>query len=376
MDLSFSEMQEMIRRTAREFFENECPNEVVRQAEQNERGYPPELWQKMAQQGWTNMILPAQYGGSDASFLDLCVLYEEMGRAMAPGPFLDVALSEYLLLELGSDAQKQQYLPHLGSGNLIMTVAYTEPSASYEPGAIHLTAAQDGDSYVLNGTKLFVSNAHIADQLLVVARTREAINKEEGLTVFLVDPKSAGLTNTLLQTIASDRQCELIFNKVRVPASNMVGPLDGAWQGIRKHLDKGKVLTCVWSVGGSEYVLEITVDYAKTRVQFGRPIGTFQAISHKCADIAIDTDGMRYVTYHAAWRLSEGLPADQEIAVAKAWTADAFRRVTALGHQVHGGVGFMMEFDMQMYFRRAKAAEVAFGDADHHRELVAQGLGL
>ena len=376
MDLSFSEMQEMIKRTAREFFEHECPNEVVRQAEQNERGYPPELWQKMAQQGWMNMILPAQYGGSDASFLDLCVLYEEMGRAMVPGPFLDVALSEYLLLELGSDTQKQQYLPHLGSGNLIMTVAYTEPSASYEPGAIHLTATQDGDSYVLNGTKLFVSNAHIADQLLVVARTREAINKEEGLTVFLVDPKSAGLTNTLLQTIASDRQCELIFNKVRVPASNMVGPLDGAWQGLRKHLDKGKVLTCVWSVGGSEYVLEITVDYAKTRVQFGRPIGTFQAISHKCADIAIDTDGMRYVTYHAAWRLSEGLPADQEIAVAKAWTADAFRRVTALGHQVHGGVGFMMEFDMQMYFRRAKAAEVAFGDADHHRELVAQGMGL
>lgn len=376
MDLSFNELQEMIRRTAREFFENECPNEVVRQAEQNERGYPPELWQKMAQQGWLNMILPAQYGGSDASFLDLCVLYEEIGRAMAPGPFLDVALSEYLLLELGSDAQKQQYLPHLGSGNLIMTVAYTEPSASYEPGAIHLTAVQDSDSYLLNGTKLFVSNAHIADQLLVVARTREAINKEEGLTVFLVDPKSAGLTNTLLQTIASDRQCELIFNNVRVPAGNMVGPLDGAWQGIRKHLDKGKVLTCVWSVGGSEYVLEITVDYAKTRVQFGRPIGTFQAISHKCADIAIDTDGMRYVTYHAAWRLSEGLPADQEIAVAKAWTADAFRRVTALGHQVHGGVGFMMEFDMQMYFRRAKAAEVAFGDADHHRELVAQGMGL
>ena len=376
MDLSFSELQEMIKRTARGFFENECPNEVVRQAEQDERGYPPELWRKMAQQGWMNMTLPAQYGGSDASFLDLCVLYEEIGRAMAPGPFMDVVLSEYLLLELGSDAQKQQYLPQLGSGNQIMTVAYTEPSASYEPVAIRLTATQDGDSYVLNGTKLFVSNAHIADQLLVVARTREAISKEEGLTVFMVDPKSAGLTTTLLQTIASDRQCEVIFNNVRVPASNMVGPLDGAWRGLRKHLDKAKVLTCVWSVGGSEYVLEMTVDYAKTRVQFGRPIGTFQAISHKCADMAIDTDGMRFVTYHAAWRLSEGLPADQEIAVAKAWTADAYRRVTALGHQVHGGVGFMMEFDMQMYFRRAKAAEVAFGDADHHRELVAQGMGL
>ncbi|MBI2887533.1 MAG: acyl-CoA/acyl-ACP dehydrogenase [Chloroflexi bacterium] len=376
MDLNLNEMQEMIKRTGREFFDKECPNIVVRQAEEDPRGYPPELWQKMAQQGWAGMILPSQYGGADASFLDLCVLYEEMGRAMAPGPFLDVALSEYLLLDLGSDAQKRQYLPQLGSGNLLMTVAYTEPSASYDPDAIHLTATRDGNEFILNGAKLFVTNAHVADQLLVVARTREAINKEDGLTVFLVDPRSPGLTSTLLSTIASDRQSELVFDNVRVPAGNAVGPVDGAWPGVRRYLDRAKVLTCVASVGGAEKVLEMTVDYAKSRVQFGRPIGTFQAISHKCSDMAIDLDGMRFVVYHAAWRVSEDLAADQEIAVAKAWTSDAYRRITALGHQVHGGVGFMMEFDMQMYFRRAKAAEVAFGDGDYHRELVAQGLGL
>ena len=376
MDLSLNEMQEMIKRTSREFFEKECPNMVVRRSEEDERGYPPELWQKMAQQGWTSMVLPSQYGGAGASFLDLAVLYEEMGRAMTPGPFMDVALSEYLLLELGSDAQKQQYLPQLGSGNIIMTIAYTEPTASYEPSAIHLSATRDGNNFVLNGTKLFVPNAHVANQILVVARTREAVNKQDGLSVFLVDPKTAGLTTTLLRTIASDRQCELVFENVRVPASNVVGPVDGAWPALRKYLDRATALTCVWSVGGGDYVLEMTVDYAKTRVQFGRPIGTFQAISHKCADMAIDTDGMRFVAYHAAWRISEGLSADQELSVAKAWTSDAYRRVTALGHQVHGGVGFMAEYDMQMYFRRAKAAEVSFGDADYHRELVAQGLGL
>ena len=377
MDLSLNEMQEMLKRTAREFLEKECSNAVVRRSEEDERGYPPELWQKMAQQGWTSMVLPSQYGGAGASFLDVAVLYEEMGRAMTPGPFMDVVLSEYMLLDLAADAQKQQYLPQLGSGNIIMTVAYTEPTASYEPDAIHLQATRAGDEFVLNGVKLFVPNAHIADQLLVVARTREAVNKQDGLTVFLVDPRSSGVTTTLLKTIASDRQAEVAFDNVRVPASNAVGPVDGAWPAIRKYLDRATALTCVRSVGGADCVLEMTVDYAKTRVQFGRPIGTFQAISHKCADMAIDTD--------AACGSSPTKPPGGSARASqptRSWPwprpgpPDAYRRVTALGHQIHGGVGFMMEYDMQMYYRRAKAAEVAFGDADFHREKVALGLGL
>lgn len=376
MDLGLSESQELLRRVAREFLESECPNQLVRQMENDERGYPPELYRKMADQGWTGMILPEQYGGDGASFLDACVLNEELGRVMAPVPLHDVWLSEYLLLDLGSEEQKQQYLPALGRGDLIATIALTEPSARYDPAAIETTAAQDGDSYVLNGTKLFVSNANVADLLLVVARTRQAVNKAEGISVFAVPASTPGVTITPLITIALDKQSEIELKDVRIPASALVGPLHGAWPAIERVIDKGKVLICAWSVGGANYVLEMTVDYAKTRVQFGRPIGTFQAISHKCADMAIDVDGMRFVVYHAAWRVSEGLPADQEIAIAKGWTSDAYRRVTALGHQVHGGVGFMMDYDIQMYFRRAKMAEVMYGDADHHRELVAQGLGL
>lgn len=376
MDLGLSEMQEMLRRTAREFFEHECPKSVVRQAEQDERGYSPELWRKVAAQGWTGMALPQAYGGGGASFLDLALFYEEVGRSLAPIPFLDVTLSGFLLLALGSEQQKREWLPQLASGSVIASIALTEPSASYDADAVQLAARREGDGYVLNGAKLFISNAHIADRLLVVARTAGSADPTQGVTVFLVDPHAAGITTTLLETLASDRQCEVIFDQVKLNGESVVGPVGGAWPAIKGTLDKAKVLLAAWSVGGAEFTLEMTVDYAKNRVQFGRPIGTFQAISHKCADMAIDCDTMRYGVYHAAWRVSEGLPADQEIATAKAWTADAYRRVTALGEQVHGGVGYMMEHDIQLYFRRAKAAELQFGDADYHREVVAVGIGL
>lgn len=367
MDLGLNEMQEMLKRGAREFFEKECPNSLVRQCEQEPSGYSADLWQKMARQGWLGMVLPAQYGGADASFLDLSVLYEEVGRALVPGPFADVVLSEYLLMDLASEEQKRRYLPQMARGGLIATIAYTEPEGLYDPQHVTLKADASGDGYVLNGTKLFVSNAGNADLLLVVA---------QGLTVFAVDPGASGIEIGLLETIGSDRQCEVVFTNVNVSASDVVGPVDGAWPALQRHLDRAKVLGCVWSVGGAEYVLEMAVDYAKNRVQFGRPIGTFQAVSHRCADMAIDCDGMRFVTYHAAWKLSEGLPADQEVAIAKAWTGEAYRRVTASGHQVHGGVAYMMEHDMQMYYRRAKAAELLYGDGDYHRELVARGMGL
>ncbi len=376
MDLGLNEMQEMLKRGAREFLEKECPPSLVRACEAEPAGYSKDLWLRMAQQGWLGMVLPAQYGGAGASFLDLCVLHEEMGRALAPGPFQDLVLSEYLLMDLGSEEQRARYLPQMARGDLITTVAYTEPSASYDPDHVNLAAARAGNGFVLKGTKLFVSNAHIADLLLVVARTNPATGKHDGLTVFAVDPRARGVAITVLDTIASDRQCEIVFDDVAVPGDAVVGTVDGAWPAIQKWLDRAKILVCVWSVGGAEYVLEMTVDYAKNRVQFGRPIGAFQAVSHRCADMAVDCDGMRFVTYNAAWRFSEGLPADQEVAIAKAWTGEAYRRVTASGHQVHGGVAYMMDHNMQMYYRRAKAAELLYGDGDYHRELVAQGMGL
>ena len=374
MDLAINEMQEMLKRTAREFFEKECPSSLVRAVEQEPNGYSRDLWQKMASQGWMGMAVPSPYGGSGTSFLDLCVLVEETGRSLAPGPFIDTALSAYLLADAGSEEQKQRWLPAIARGELISTVAFTEPSASYDPKEIKLSAKPDGDGYLLNGTKLFVSNAHIADLLLVVART--GASGGEGLTIFAVPGSRTGVRTRVLDTLSSDRLAEVVFDNVRLGASDVVGPVNGAWPAVDRYLGKARVLTCVWSVGGAEYVLEITVEYAKNRVAFGRPIGAFQAISHKCADMAMDCDGMRFVSYNAAWRISEGLPADQEIAVAKAWCGEAYRRVTASGNQVHGGIAFMMEHNMQLYFRRAKAAELLYGDGDYHRERVAVGMGL
>lgn len=376
MDLGLNEMQEMLKRSAREFLEKECPRSLVRAAEQDPSGYSRDLWDKIAKQGWTAMAVPPEHGGSGTSFLDLCVLYEEMGRALVPGPFMDCVLASYLIDDLSSAEQKGRWLPELARGALIATIAYTEPSASYDAQHINLSATRRLDGFSLSGTKLFVPNANVADLLLVVARTRQAINRQDGLTVFTVTPQTPGVTIETLDTIAGDRQCEIRFEDVRVGQADVLGSVDGAWPAIQRYLDRARVLTCVWSVGGAEYVLDISVEYAKNRVQFGRPIGSFQAISHKCADMATDCDGMRFVSYHAAWRVSEGMPADQEIAVAKAWCAEAYRRVAASGHQIHGGVGFMMEHDMQLYSRRAKAAELLYGDADYHRERVAQGIGL
>jgi alkylation response protein AidB-like acyl-CoA dehydrogenase len=259
---------------------------------------------------------------------------------------------------------------------LIVTLALTEPSASYDPASITVKATPDGDDYVINGTKLFVPDANVADLTVCVTRTREGASPEEGITLFLVDAKSPGITTTLLKTIAGDKQCEVVFDNVRVPKKNMLGELDKGWPVMQRILEKATVALCAQMVGGAEATLEMSVNYAKERVQFGRPIGAFQAIQHHCANMVIDVDGSKYITYEAAWKVGEGLPATMEVSMAKAWVTEAYQRVTLLGHQIHGGIGFTEEHDMPLYFKRAKAAESTFGDADWHREVVAKELGL
>ena len=229
MNLVLNEMHDMLRRSARDFLEQECPKSLVRFCENEPSGYAPELWGKMARQGWLSMVLPTEYGGTNSAFMDVCVLYEEMGRAIVPGPFADVVLSEYLLLDLANAEQQRRYLPGLGSGNLIATIAYTEPTASYDAHAIQLSARQEEERYVLSGAKLFVPNAHIADVLLVVARTGRYVNPQDGLTVFLVDRNAPGVEITVLDTIGSDRQCEVLFNDVTVAQSSVLGTVDNAW---------------------------------------------------------------------------------------------------------------------------------------------------
>ena len=374
MDLGFDEAQQMLKNSARAFLEAECPDTYVREMERDRRGYTPELWQKMAEQGWLGLIVPEQYGGVGLSFLDLSILLEEMGRAMLPGPFFStVVMAGMTVLDAGSEEQKQEILPRIADGQLIVTLALTEPSARWDATGVETAAESNEEGYLIDGTKLFVPDAGVADYLVVAARTGGA---EEDVSLFLVPRESEGVSVTPLKTIAQDKQFEVSFAGVKAPSSALLGELNGGWRTVEKVLQWGAAGKCAEMVGGSQRVLDMTVEYAQQRVQFGRPIGSFQAIQHHCANMATDVEGSRYITYQAAWRLSEGLPSGMEVAAAKAWVSEAYRRVCALGHQCHGAIGFTKEHNMQLYSRRAKAAELAFGDADLHLEKVADAIGL
>ena len=377
MDIGLSEEQEILKASARDFLARECPKKLVKELDESDKGYSPELWRKMAELGWMGLVFPEDYGGSGGTFLDLVVLLEEMGYNILPGPFFStVVLGGLPILKAGSEEQRKEFLSKIARGELIFTMALTESTASYDASAITVKASPRNGEYSINGTKLFVTDANVADYLLCVARTEETANPETGITIFVVDAKTPGIKCTLLKTLARDKQNEVVFNNVNVAKENIVGGLDHGWPVIQDTLEKAAVAKCAEMVGGAQAALEMAVNYAKERIQFNRPIGTFQAVQHYCANMVTDVDGARYITYKAAWELSEGLPATKSVAMAKAWVGDAYQRVTMLGQQVFGAIGFTMDHDMHLYYRRARAGAIAFGNSNFHREVVAKELGL
>ncbi len=374
MRLTLTEEQEMLKRTARDFLTDKCPKNFVKQMEESETGYSRELWQEIAELGWMGLAFPEKYGGGDMNFLDLAVLLEEMGRACLPGPFFStVVLGGLSILDLGSEEQKQEYLPQLIRGEKICTLALTETGyQNYDASSLTVEANPDDGNYIISGTKLFIPDAHIADYLLCVARTKP----NNRITIFLVDAKNPKINYTVLKTLAGDKLCEVVFDRIPIPKDNILGRLNQEWSVVQKIIERAAVAKCCEMVGNIQRVLEMTVDYAKERKQFDRPIGSFQIIQHYCADMATDVDGARFSTYQAAWMLSEGLPCTKEVAIAKAWIGEASQRVLALAHQIHGAIGVTMEHDLHFYTRRAKAGELAFGDANFYREIVAKEMGL
>ena len=377
MDLGLNEVQQMLRSSAQEFLSRECPLTLVREMEEDARGYTDDLWRQIAAVGWTGLVFPEQYGGTGGDFLDLAVLLEEMGRALVPGPYFStVVLGGLTVLDAGSDAQKGDILPRICSGEMTMTLALTEPSVTYEPWGIETAAQKEGGDYLISGTKLFVSDAHVADVLLVVARTTASGDGDpaQGLTIFQVPSGAQGLSINRLNTIASDRQFEVVLDGVRVPAASVLGPVDGGWPVIQRTLHRAVTGRCAEMLGGAEAVLEMTVEYAKQRTQFGRPIGSFQAVQHHCANMATDVEGSRNIVYQAAWKVSQGGDAGREAHMAKAWMNGAYQRVCQLAHQCHGAIGFTKEHDLQLYTRRAKVQELTYGDANFHKELVLQSI--
>ncbi len=366
MDFALSEEQEMLQKSARDFLSAECPKSLVREIEAGDLGYSPELWKRMAALGWMGLALPEEYGGAGFSLLDMAVLFEEFGRAAMPGPMFSTTVGALAVLEFGTEEQKKALLPKVATGELIMTMAMAEPEVNEDPRFIATRAESHDGGYAITGTKLFVPYAHIADYTLVVARTEGAPGDDSGLTVFIVDAKAAGINLTPLITIAADKQFEVVFDKVSVSDSDILGSLHKGLSMVKAVLRKATAIQCAVMVGGAQQELELTAEHTKTRIQFDRPIGTFQAVQHRLADMFVDVQGARWTTYQAVWRLSEGLPADREVTIAKAFSNIACQRVAASAQQLHGGIGVDKDYDLHFYFRRAKAFELSLGSTPFH----------
>jgi len=379
MNFGFTEDQEALRDATRKFLDNECPTTFVRKMMADDTAHATELWKKIAELGWLGIIVPEEFGGSGGSFLDLVVILEEAGKSLLPGPFFASALlGSTAVLAGGSAAQKSAILPKVVEGSHILTLALAEKSGRYDAAGVTLAAKPKGKDFVLSGEKLFVPDAHVADQLIVAARTAQGSNPEDGITLFLVDAKTPGVSIAQLKTVdMTRRQCHVAFQDVAVANAQVVGEVGQGWSVLRRVLEQAMAGLCAEMVGTGQKALDMAVAYAKERVQFGKPIGSFQAVKHKCVDMMVQVENARSLTYYAPWTVDENTPeASQAVPMAKAYCSDMCKTVTSEAIQVHGGIGFTWEHDMHLFYRRGLASEAAFGSAPVHREVVAQALNL
>jgi len=371
MNFAFSEEQEELRTAVRRFLQEKSPETEVRRLMETEEGYDPAVWSQMAEQlGLQSLIIPEEFGGSGFTYVELIVVLEEMGSALLCAPFFStVALASNALLTSGDDAAKKDLLPGLASGETIGTLAITEDNGRWDFDGIALAATKAGDGWKLDGHKSFVIDGHTATLILVVGRT------PAGLSLFAVEGDAPGLTRTSLPTMDQTRkQARLVFEST--PA-RLIGAEGGAAEGLTKTLDLAAVALAAEQVGGAQHCLDSSVDYAKNRIQFGRPIGSFQAIKHKCADMLLEVESAKSAAYYAGWAAAEDSDELPVVAsLAKSYCSEAYFHAAAENIQIHGGIGFTWEHDAHLYFKRAKSSELLFGDPAYHRELLAQRIGI
>jgi alkylation response protein AidB-like acyl-CoA dehydrogenase len=376
MNFAFSEEQEELRRTVRAFLESKSPSAEVRRLMETTDGYDPAVWNQMgAELGLQGLAIPEEFGGQGFTFVELCIVLEEMGRSLLCAPFFaTTVLAANAILNAGSDADKKALLPGIASGETKATLAFTEPSGKWDASGITMEATQSGGGWTLSGEKMFVIDGHNADLIIVVARVG-GTSGTDGIAFFSVAGDAAGLTRTPLATMDQTRkQAKLEFDNVSASA---LGDPGQGFAALSKTLDQAAVALANEGVGGAQFVLDMSVQYAKDRVQFGRPIGSFQAIKHKCADMLLEVESGKSAAYYAAWAAAEDndeLPV--VAALAKAYVSDAYFHCAAENIQIHGGIGFTWEHDAHLYFKRAKSSEIFLGDATYHRELLAQRIGI
>jgi alkylation response protein AidB-like acyl-CoA dehydrogenase len=379
MRFAFTDEQEALRESARGFLADHSSSDTVRKVMQSESGFDAEVWKRIGQElGWPAIVIPEEYGGLGLTHVELIALMEEMGAALFCAPyFATVCLAGNALILGATEAQKQEFLPGIASGETIATLAFTEANGRWDGTGVTATARRDGGDYILDGIKTFVLDGQSAELILIVARAAGS-QGDHGLSVFAVPAGSAGLSRKPLPTMdQTRRQAEIVLQKVRVPAEALLGEEGNGWPLARDTLQLAAIALSAEQVGGAQRCLDMTVQYAKERVQFKRPIGSFQAIKHKCADMMLQVESARSASYYAGWAASV---ADRELPVlaslAKAYCSDAYFHCAAESIQIHGGVGFTWEYDPHLYFKRAKASEFLLGSPAYHRELVARGIGL
>jgi alkylation response protein AidB-like acyl-CoA dehydrogenase len=371
MNFAFTEEQEELRKTVRQFLDAKSPEAAVREQMETEAGFDPAVWSQMGEQmGLQGLIVPEEFGGSGYSYVELGIVLEEMGRALLCAPFFStVVLAANTLIHSGDDAAKAAHLPGIAAGETIATLAFTEPSGKWDEAGITMQASGSGSDWTLTGTKMFVLDGHIANLVIVAART------PGGVSLFTVAGDAAGLTRTALSTMDQTRkQAKLEF--ANTPAT-LLGAEGKGWDVLDTVLDLAAVGLAAEQVGGAQKVLEMAVEYAKVRVQFGRPIGSFQAIKHKCADMLLEVESAKSAAYYGMWcaaEMNDELPSVASLA--KAYCSEAYFHATAENIQIHGGIGFTWEHPAHLYFKRAKSSELLFGDPTYHRELLAQRIGI
>ena len=368
MDFDLSKPQKLLKQSVRDFLSRECAAARVRQLMATDKAHDENLWSAIADQGWTGLNVPEDHGGLGLGLVELAVVAEEMGRACLPGAFISNITAAALIERAGSETQRKRYLEPIAAGELIASVAILEPGAPWELDSIQLKAQRNGESILLRGTKLFVPDADTADLLICVARNGD------GLALLPVERGAAGVQVKAMPSMDATRKLyEVDFDDVVIPAANLLGADGDAKGALESALEVATVALCAEMVGGMQWILDTSVEYAKTRQQFGRVIGSFQAVQHQCADMLLFTESARSAAYYAAWALTDHDPMSHlSVSMAKAYCSDAFREVANRGVQIHGGIGFTWEHDLQLYYKRSKSSETTFGDATFHRERIAR----
>lgn len=371
VNFAFSDEQEQLREFVRNFLDDKSAEAAVREQMDTEQGFDRAVWDQMAEQmGLQAIAIPEEFGGQGFSFVELIVVLEEMGRSLLCAPyFSSVVLAANTLLLSGDDSAKSTYLPGIASGGTIATLALTEENGRWDESGVTARATSTGDGWAIDGTKSFVLDGHTADLLLVAART------DKGVSLFAVDGSASGVTRTLLSTMDQTRkQAKIEF--AGTPAK-LIGSEGEGWGVLERVLDLAAVALAAEQVGGAQKCLDMSVEYAKVRVQFGRPIGSFQAIKHKCADMLLEVESAKSAAYYAGWcaaEMNDELP--QVASLAKSYCSEAYFHAAAENIQIHGGIGFTWEHPAHLYFKRAKSSELLFGDPTYHRELLAQRIGI